>query len=91
MRKSEIIGLKYSDIDYAKHTITVQRQLGEEIVVDPETSEHKILKKQEITTKTKSSTRVLDIPDIVFNAIIEERKRYEANRRSLNRRKGVYT
>lgn len=32
MRKGEIIGLKYSDIDYAKQTITVQRQLGEEIV-----------------------------------------------------------
>lgn len=59
----------------------VDEDSGEEIVVDPETSEHKILKKQEITTKTKSSTRVLDIPDIVFNAIIEERKRYEANRR----------
>ena len=81
MRKSEIIGLKYSDIDYAKQTITVQRQLGEEIVVDSQTGEHKILKKQEITTKTKSSTRVLDIPDVVFNAIIEERKKYEANRR----------
>lgn len=80
MRKSEIRGLKYSDIDYARQTITVQRQLGKDNSKAPEELAPKTLTKQEITPKTKSSTRVLDIPDIVFNAIMEERKQYEANR-----------
>lgn len=37
LRRSEINGLKYSDVDYVNHTLTVRRQLGEElleIVVD---------------------------------------------------------
>lgn len=81
MRKSAIRGLKYSDIDYARQTITVQRQLGKDNSKDPEALAPKTLTKQEITLKTRSSIRVLDIPDIVFNAIIEERKQYEANHR----------
>ena len=80
MRKSEIRGLKYSDIDYARQTITVQRQLGKDYSKDQSTLAPKTLTKQEIRTKTRSSVRVLDIPDLVFNAIMEERKRYEANR-----------
>lgn len=31
--------------------------------------------------KTLSSSRVLDIPNLVFDAILEERKKYEENRR----------
>ena len=40
--------------------------------------------KQEIATKTPSSVRTIDIPDIVYDAILEQRKLYEAskNRRS---------
>ena len=81
MRKSEIRGLKYTDIDYSRQTITVQRQLGKDNSKDPENLPPKTLTKQEISPKTRSSTRVLDIPDIVFNAIIAERKQYEANRK----------
>ena len=40
-----------------------------------------MLTKQEIKLKTKSSYRELDIPDIVFEAILEQRKIYEKNRR----------
>ena len=36
--------------------------------------------KQEIGLKTASSYRVLPIPDYVFAAILEERKKYEKNR-----------
>lgn len=34
-----------------------------------------------MSLKTRSSKRVLDIPDIVLNAILEQRKKYEKNRR----------
>lgn len=36
--------------------------------------------KQEIALKTYSSQRILDIPDMVFEAILEEKKKYERNR-----------
>ena len=44
----------------------------------------KTFTKQEVQLKSKSSYRILDIPDLVFEAILEERKKYEARR---NRRK----
>ena len=40
-----------------------------------------IITKQEVSLKTRSSKRVLDIPDIVFNAILEQHRIYEKNRR----------
>lgn len=40
-----------------------------------------MLTKQEVRLKTISSKRYLDIPDIVYNAILEEREKYEKNRR----------
>lgn len=43
-------------------------------------------KEQELQLKTFSSKRVLPLPDLVFEAIVEERKQYEKNRR----RRGKY-
>lgn len=80
LRKSEIRGLKYSDIDYSRQTIHIKRQLGKDLSKDQSKLQPKTKTKQEIGLKTSSSDRELDIPDIVFNAIVEERKRYEANR-----------
>lgn len=40
-----------------------------------------MLTTQEVELKTDSSERYLDIPDIVFEAILEERNKYEKNRR----------
>ena len=40
-----------------------------------------MLTTQEVALKTPSSERTLDIPDLVFNAILEERSKYEKNRR----------
>lgn len=80
LRKQEINGLKYSDIDYIHRTINVQRQLGKKPNTD--NSELKIgeYTKQEIEVKTLSSKRELLIPDILFEAILEERKKYEKNK-----------
>lgn len=39
-----------------------------------------MLTTQEVAVKTPSSERALDIPDIVYDAILEERGKYEKNR-----------
>ena len=36
LRRSEIIGLKYSDIDFVEQTLTIQRQLGKPLDVNIE-------------------------------------------------------
>lgn len=74
LRRSEIIGLKYSDINYVEQTLTVKRQLGRKANMDRDNCERKTLTKQEIQLKTPSSYRTLKIPDYVFQAIIEQRK-----------------
>lgn len=79
LRKSEIIGLKYSDVNFAYRTLHVRRQLGRDL--SKENIKPKTKTKQEIELKSRSSNRVLNIPDIVFEAIMDERQRYEANRR----------
>lgn len=80
LRRSEIIGLKYSDIDYINRMLTVERQLGRKHNTSKEDFEPKTFTKQEVGLKTKSSYRELPIPDIVFEAILEERQKYEKNR-----------
>lgn len=81
LRRGEINGLKYSDIDYINQTLKVQRQLGKKPNSKAEDVEPKMLTKQEIKVKTPSSVRELPIPDFVFEAILEQRKIYEKNRR----------
>lgn len=80
MRKSEINGIKYSDIDYMHRKLYVQRQLGKKKGVKKEDVAVKTFTKQEVQLKSKSSYRVLDIPDLVFEAILEERNKYEARK-----------
>ncbi len=87
LRRQEINGLKYSDIDYINRTLTVERQLGTELNRTPDESANKPLTKKELPLKSSSSKRVLPIPDYVFEAILEERKKYERNR---SRRKSQF-
>lgn len=58
----------------------VERQLGKVHNTDPAEFAPKTFTKQEVGLKTKSSYRVLPIPDLVFEAILEERQKYERNR-----------
>lgn len=87
LRRSEIIGLKYSDIDYIDHTLKIERQLGVRMGTSKDELPPKTFTKQEIGTKTRSSVRTLPIPDYVFEAIQEERVKYERNR---SRRKTTF-
>lgn len=81
LRRSEMNGVKYSDIDYINRTLTVKRQLG--IVPNSEKEDFapKTYTKQEIGLKTNSSGRTIPLPDIVFEAILGQRKEYERNRK----------
>ena len=81
LRRSEINGLKYGDIDYINRTLKVERQLGRVHNAKKEDYAPKTFTKQEIELKTESSYRELPIPDIVFEAIVEERQKYEENRK----------
>ena len=78
LRRQEINGLKYSDVDYINRTISVERQLGKELNREPYAPNDGATKK-ELQLKTFSSKRVLPLPDLVFEAIVEERKQYEKN------------
>ncbi len=80
LRKQEINGIKYNDIDFINRKLYLQRQLGVDPTKSKEDCPKKTYTKQEIKLKSYSSERVLDIPDMVFEAILEERKKYERNR-----------
>ena len=81
LRRQEINGVKYSDVDYINRTLRVQRQLGKKLNSKKEDFDPKTFTKQEIRLKTSSSYREIPIPDYVFDAIMEQRKIYESNKR----------
>lgn len=84
LRRREINGVKYSDVDYINRTLRVQRQLGTKLGTKKEDFPPEMYRKQEIRLKTPSSYRTLPIPDYVFEAILEQRKTYERNRSRRN-------
>lgn len=85
--RQEINAVKYSDVDYVNRTLTVGRQLGKEPDREPGSMDAGARTKRELPLKTPSSYRVLPIPDYVFEAILEERKKYERWRR---RRQSIF-
>lgn len=80
LRRGEINGLKYSNIDYVHRVLKIQRQLGKKANTDNKDLKVGEYTKQEINVKTFSSNRELVIPDLVFEAILEERKKYEKSK-----------
>ncbi len=67
MRRGEILGLKWSDIDFVNKTIHVERSLAY------------IPKKGYIltSTKTRKSKRIIPISDMVVKALVNYRKQQE--------------
>lgn len=80
LRRSEIIAVKYSDVDYINRTLRVSRQLGVKMNTKKEDFAPKTYTKQEIRLKTESSERTLPIPDYVFEEILKEWEKYERDR-----------
>ncbi len=81
LRKSEINAIKYSDIDFIHRTLKLKVQLGKKPNQDNSKVKKGEITKQEIKLKTRSSERELVIPDILFEEILEEKKKYEKNKR----------
>ena len=77
LERSEIIGLKYSDMDFVEQNINYSKTVGKTPWCKYRRNQKKTLTKQELGLKTPSSYRTLKIPDYVFQAIIEQRKIYE--------------
>ena len=90
LRRGEINGLKYSDVDFERHKLRIDRQLGEDLHADPDSIAPNTKSKQEIPPKTQSSCRELDIPDYVYQAILEERSKYEKNRSRRQKGRWVF-
>lgn len=80
LRKQEINGLKYTDIDFVNRKLYLRVQLGRKATDTIDDCPRKMLTKQEIELKSYNSERVLDIPDMVFEAILNEKQKYERNR-----------
>ena len=73
MRRGEILGLKWSDIDFVNKTIHVQCSLAY------------IPKKGYIftSTKTRTSNRIIPISDMVVNELIKYREQQEMYKEQL--------
>ena len=90
LRKGEILGLKFQDVNFIKHTIKVSRQLSinSKIKCDNNNLKYKIdeyeLKTK--TTKTPNSLRTLRVPEVVIEEL-QARKEYIDN---LKNEKGYY-
>lgn len=77
LRIGEINGLRYEDIDFARKVLWVRRQMGK-AMIEGETD---IASKQELPPKTSAGYRCLDLPQIVLEMIVAQRRSYESNRR----------
>lgn len=80
LRKGEILGLKFDDINFDDRTITIKRQL----VPNPNLKEKSftILSNRliERNPKTKNSIRRIKVPQIVINEIIKRKENIEKNK-----------
>lgn len=87
LRRGEINGLKYSDIElYQRHnngTAPVRKKLKSR----KEDFAPKTFTKREVSLKTDSSYRALPIPDYVFEAVLKQRKWYERMYRRIRKQR----
>lgn len=72
-RISEVVALKFKDIDMEKQTIHIQRQLGRSI--DDQGMQEQNLLRQEIAPKTDNGDRFIPLPRFVMDELILEEYR----------------
>ncbi len=75
LRISEIIGVKYEDIDSTHHELYVERQLGRSTT--NEGIEDGKMATQELRPKTRNRVRTVFLADFVIDEIILQRQKYE--------------
>jgi|SRR5690554_2127522 len=69
LRKGEILGLKFSDFDYEKKIVTINRQIVNKYKLKKD--EFKIINAERIESSPKSETsiRTMSVPDIILNEV----------------------
>lgn len=71
LRKGEILGLKFADVDFANETVHIQRQITSNPIVPKGTSKIEEYRIEEKTPKTENSFRVLKLPSVLVQEIIK--------------------
>ena len=79
MRTSEVLGLKFSDIDYMNRRIFVQRQLGVDLKKTKDETQGRRAT-QEIRTKTRAGNRWVGLVDVLFEEILRVKSEYDLNK-----------
>ena len=82
LRKGEILGLKFSDLDMAERTVSVQRQVTMEYTFD-ENGKRIAQKPTEKTPKTENSYRTLKFPEIMLPEIGKRKQLIEKNKAEM--------
>lgn len=67
LRLGEVLGLKWSDIDFKEHTLSVQRSVRRVVEIQRDGSRNRVLK--EVPPKTENSFRTVPIPDSILNKL----------------------
>lgn len=71
LRKGEILGLKFKDIDFTNETVHIQRQITSNPIVPKGTSKIEEYRIKEKPPKTANSFRVLKLPSVLVQEIIK--------------------
>lgn len=67
LRLGEVLGLKWSDIDFKEHTLSVQRSVRRVVEIQRDGSRNRVLK--EVPPKTENSFRTVPIPDSILSKL----------------------
>lgn len=74
LRKGEILGLKFSDVDFEDRTITISRQITSSPVVEKGDSKIEAYNIEEKEPKTENSYRKLKVPKPVIAEIMKRKE-----------------
>lgn len=80
LRKGEILGLKFSDFDFEKNTVYINRQIVSNPVVEKGGSNIQEYGLVERDPKTLNSFRVLRVPEVVMKEVKRRRLLVNANK-----------
>lgn len=72
LRLGEVLGLKWSDIDFKENTLSVQRSVRRVVEIQRDGSRYRILK--EVPPKTENSFRTVPIPSSIVNKLKTHKK-----------------
>ena len=72
LRLGEVLGLKWSDIDFKEHTLFVQRSVRRVVEIRRDGSRNRVLK--EVPPKTDNSFRTVPIPDSILSKLKSYKK-----------------